>query len=83
LFLHGLSPYRSFAIKSLNGAGAVGFGFGAWNDRPTLSRLEDVVHLAAGQDEANRIAKRIHAGTDLRAQAAARTELVPEFWTQR
>src|SRR6266852_2330818 len=31
------------------------------------------MHLACGQDEANGIAERIHAGTDLRAQAAART----------
>jgi len=29
--------------------------------------LEDVVHLAAGQDETNGIAKRIHAGADLGA----------------
>jgi hypothetical protein len=35
--------------------------------------LEDVVHLASCQDEANGIAKRIYARTDLRAQAAART----------
>jgi hypothetical protein len=35
--------------------------------------LEDVVHLAARQDEANGIAKRINARTDLGAQAAART----------
>ena len=35
--------------------------------------LEDVVHLAARQDEANRIAKPIHARADLGAQAAART----------
>ena len=31
------------------------------------------MHLACGQDEANGIAERIHAGADLRAQAAART----------
>src|SRR2546423_4876584 len=35
--------------------------------------LDDVVHLATGQDEANGVAKRIHAGADLGAQAAART----------
>ena len=35
--------------------------------------LEDIVHLAAGQDEADGIAKRIHTGADLGAQAAART----------
>jgi len=35
--------------------------------------LEDVVHLAAREDEANGIAKRINGGADLGAQAAART----------
>jgi hypothetical protein len=35
--------------------------------------LENVMHLASGQDEANRIAERIHARTDFGAQAAART----------
>src|SRR5436305_424566 len=35
--------------------------------------LEDVVHLAAGQDETNGIAKRVDARTDLGAQAATRT----------
>jgi hypothetical protein len=35
--------------------------------------LEDVVDLATRQDEANGIAKRINARTDLGAQAAART----------
>jgi hypothetical protein len=31
------------------------------------------MYLACGQDEANGIAERIHAGADLCAQAAART----------
>jgi len=35
--------------------------------------LKDIVHLTTGQDEANGVAKRIHARTDLGAQAAART----------
>jgi len=35
--------------------------------------LENVMHLAGGQDEADRIAERIHARTDFGAQAAART----------
>ena len=35
--------------------------------------LEEIVHLAASQDEANRVAKRIHASADLGAQAATRT----------
>src|ERR1700704_4072275 len=35
--------------------------------------LEDVVHLAAREDEANWIAQRIHTRADLGAQAAART----------
>src|SRR6516225_3774723 len=35
--------------------------------------LENVVLLAGGQDEANRIAERIHARADFGAQAAART----------
>ena len=35
--------------------------------------LADVMHLACGQDEANRIAEGVHADIDLRAQAAART----------
>ena len=35
--------------------------------------LENVVHLAAGQDEADGIAKCIDTDTDLGAQAAART----------
>src|SRR5271163_4191072 len=38
-----------------------------------ILRLHDVVYLACGQNEANRIAERIHACIDLRAQAAART----------
>jgi len=45
--------------------------------------LEDVVHLAGGEDKANGIAKRINASADLRAQAAARTPdrliLAPPF----
>jgi len=45
--------------------------------------LDNVVHLAASQDEADGIAKRIHAGADLGAQAAARTPdrliLAPPF----
>jgi hypothetical protein len=35
--------------------------------------LADVVDLACGQDEADRIAEGINADVDLRAQAAART----------
>jgi|BogFormECP12_OM2_1039638.scaffolds.fasta_scaffold175049_1 hypothetical protein len=35
--------------------------------------LEDVMHLAWGQDESNGVAERIHTDVDLRAQAAART----------
>src|SRR3974390_472330 len=35
--------------------------------------LEDVVDLAGGEDEPSGIAQRIHANTDLRAQAATRT----------
>ena len=35
--------------------------------------LEDVMHLARGQDEADGIAESIHAKVDLRTQAAART----------
>jgi hypothetical protein len=45
--------------------------------------LEDIVDLAARQNEANRIAERIDAGADLGAQAAARTPdrliLAPPF----
>ena len=43
------------------------------NTADQILGLEDIVRLAAGQDEANGVAKRIYADTDLGAQAAART----------
>jgi len=38
-----------------------------------LLGLNDVIHVARGQDEANGIAEPIHAHADLRGRAAART----------
>src|SRR5882762_5619521 len=46
--------------------------------------LADIVDLACGQDEADRIAEGVDADVDLRTQAAARTPdrliFAPPFW---